>query len=163
MRKKNFPRCFTVVISCTSSSDDKKNCIKIWFVISMVFLVLHLHSYRSKKKYVSTSTCQDITHARWKRSVFSVIISHLMLLTQYQMQERCKICQTLSWWTKNLPHSVNIWDVIRIHVVPMYSLSQAPSCEPKFILLAWFLQELAYLNMLLILELACTAGQLKNK
>ena len=63
----------------------------------------------------------------------------------------------LSWWTKNWPHSSNIWDTLT-NVAPLHSVYQAPSYEPGYTLLASFLQLFAYLNMLFILEMGCTAG-----
>ena len=56
-----------------------------------------------------------------------------------------KFCQMLSWWAKNWPHFINIWDTVTPY-------------EPNLTLLAWFLQDLAYLRMLFVLEVLCTAG-----
>ena len=50
--------------------------------------------------------------------------------------------------------------------VPLCSVHQAPSYEPNFTLLARILPMLAYLSMLFILEMGCTAkstGQGKDK
>ena len=68
--------------------------------------------------------------------------------------------QKLKQWTKILPHSNNILDVV-IKVVPLCSVDQALSYVPNFTLPAWVLAKLAYLSMLFILEMTCTAG--KNK
>ena len=76
-----------------------------------------------------------------------------------------RVCQMLSWWTKNSYHSINIRDIVR-QVVPRYSVHQAPTYEPNLTLLAPLSAMLAHFSMLFILELACTAGsagQLKNK
>ena len=53
-----------------------------------------------------------------------------------------------------------------MEVVPLCSVHQAPSYEPNFTLLALLLPKLAYLSMLFILEMGCTAnnsGQGKDK
>ncbi len=76
-----------------------------------------------------------------------------------------KVCQMLFWQTKNGPHFTNIWDTVT-NVVPLHSVHQAPSYEPNLIFLAQFPTELAYLSMLFILEVlctACSAEHLKNK
>ncbi len=76
-----------------------------------------------------------------------------------------KVCQMLSWRTKNSLHSINIWDTVT-NVVPLHSVDQAPSYEPSFTLLAGFLRNFAFLSMLFILEVLCTvcsAEHLKNK
>ena len=60
---------------------------------------------------------------------------------------------------------MNICDTVT-NVVPLYPLHQDPLYEPRLILLAPFSTQLAYLNMLFIPEMACTAsnaGHLKNK
>ena len=72
------------------------------------------------------------------------------------------VCQLLLWWTKNLPYSTNSWDTVT-KVVILCSISQAPSHEPNCTLLELFPTDLVYLNMLFILEMACSAGHLKNK
>ncbi len=66
------------------------------------------------------------------------------------------VCQMLSWRTENSLHSINIWDTVS-NVVPLCSVSQAPSYEPNLTFLAPFPTELAYLSMLFILEVVCTA------
>ncbi len=66
------------------------------------------------------------------------------------------VCQMLSWRTKNWPHFINISDTVT-NVIPLHSVHQAPSYEPNLTLLAWFLRDLAYLSMLFILEVVCTA------
>ena len=48
-------------------------------------------------------------------------------------------------------------------VLPLCSVYQAPSNKPNLTLLAWYLPDLAYLSMLFILEIVCTADHLKNK
>ena len=51
-------------------------------------------------------------------------------------------------------------------VVLLRSVYQVPSYESNLTLLAWFLPDFAYLRMLLIPEMVCTAGSvdhLKNK
>ncbi len=75
------------------------------------------------------------------------------------------VCQVLSRRTKNWSHFINIWDTVT-NVVPFCSVYQAPSYEPNLTLLSWFLQDLAFLSMLFILEVlctACSAEHLKNK
>ncbi len=63
------------------------------------------------------------------------------------------LCRMLSWWTKDLAHS--ICDTFT-YVVPLCSLYQAPSYRPNLTFLAPFPTEWAYLDMLLILEVVCT-------
>ena len=63
-----------------------------------------------------------------------------------------KYCQMLSWWTKNLLHSINTRDTAT-NVIPLCSVYQASFYEPNLTLLAWFLPEFAYLSMLFILEM----------
>ncbi len=65
----------------------------------------------------------------------------------------------LSWQTKNRHHLINICDTVR-NVVPVHSVHQAPSYEHILTLRAWFLRDLAYLSMLFILEVLCTAGRI---
>ena len=62
----------------------------------------------------------------------------------------------LSWWTKKSLRSINIWNTIT-NMLPLCSVHQAPSYESNITLLAPFPTELAYLNMLYILEMVCTA------
>ena len=64
------------------------------------------------------------------------------------------VCQMLSRWTKNSPHSINISDII-IYVLPLCSVYQVPSYESNLTLLASFPTELAYWSMLFILEMVC--------
>ncbi len=66
------------------------------------------------------------------------------------------VCQMLSWWMENSPHSITIWDIIA-KVVPLYSVYQVQSYEPSFSWKHNFWPELSYLSMLIIFELACTA------
>ena len=47
-------------------------------------------------------------------------------------------------------------------VVQLCSVYQASSCVPNFTLLAWFLPNLPYLCMLVLLELACIAGSVNQ-
>ena len=54
------------------------------------------------------------------------------------------------------PHFTNICDTVT-NVLLLHPVYQAPSCEPSLILLTRFTTLLAYLNTLLILEMACTA------
>ena len=51
------------------------------------------------------------------------------------------VCQLLPWWIKYLPEVVLLCS------------------EPNFTMLAWVLPKLAYLSMLLILEVACTTNK----
>ena len=84
-------------------------------------------------------------------------------LTNHQLMT--KVCQILSRWTKNSLHPINIYDTVT-KVLPSCSVYRAPSYEPNFALLEWFLSELAYLSMLFILEVVCRVGSedhLKNK
>ena len=67
-----------------------------------------------------------------------------------------KVCKMISWWMKNSLHSINIWDIV-INAVPLCSVHQAPSYEPKLTSLAWLLPEFPYLSMIFILEVVCTA------
>ncbi len=83
----------------------------------------------------------------------------------YVGPEETKVCQMLSWRTKNGTHSINIGDTVT-NVLPLCSVYQAPSYEPSHTLIAWFLRDLAYLSMIFILEVLCIAGSaedLKNK
>ena len=76
-----------------------------------------------------------------------------------------KVCQMLTWWTKNSLHSINIWDTFT-NMVPWCSVYKAPFIESNLTLLAPFPTQLAYLSMLYILEIvcnACSADHLKNK
>ena len=68
-----------------------------------------------------------------------------------------KVCQMLSWGTKNTLHLINIWDTVT-NVLPFCSVFQAPSYEPDRTLIAWFLPKFAYLSMLFILDVVWTAG-----
>ena len=81
------------------------------------------------------------------------------------MEVDAKVCQILFWRTINSHHSINICDTVT-KVLPLCSVFQAPSYETNLTLLTWFLLEIAYLNMLFILEVVCTAvsaDHLKNK
>ena len=55
------------------------------------------------------------------------------------IQETCVtagiLCQILSWWIKNWPHSINISAIVT-NVVPLHSVYQVPSYEPSPTLLA---------------------------
>ncbi len=56
--------------------------------------------------------------------------------------------------------------LIYTNMVSLYSVYQAPSYEPNLTFLATFSTELAYLSMLFILDVLCTAGSaehIKNK
>ncbi len=64
----------------------------------------------------------------------------------------------LSWRTKNPLYSINIQDTVT-NVVLLCSLYQAPSNEPNLTFQAPFPTDLAYLSMLFILVMACTAGR----
>ncbi len=78
-------------------------------------------------------------------------------LITFQMHVKVTIvCQMLSWRTKEWPHFINIWDTVT-NVVPLHSVHQAPSYEHILTLLAWFLLDLAFLSMLFIREVLCTA------
>ena len=46
-----------------------------------------------------------------------------------------KVCQMLSWWSKNSLHSINNGDTV-INVVPLCSVYPAPSYEPNLTFLA---------------------------
>ncbi len=82
---------------------------------------------------------------------------HMILgMLQVVLSDASIVCQMLSWQTKNSSHFINIWDTVT-NVVPLHSVHQAQSYEPILTLLAWFLQDLAYLSMLFILEVLCTA------
>ena len=70
-----------------------------------------------------------------------------------------KVCQMLSWWTKELPHSNSIWDTI-INVVPLCSVYETPSYESNLTLLASLLIRACYL---FFRWSACSADHLKNK
>ncbi len=86
-------------------------------------------------------------------------------IVEYRYECYVKVCQMLSWWTKYSLYSINIGDTVS-KVIPLCSVYQAPSYGPKLTLLAWFLPEFAYLSMISILEMACTAcsgGHLKYK
>ncbi len=67
-----------------------------------------------------------------------------------------RVCQMLSWCTKNSLHSINIWDTVS-DVLPLCSVYQAPSYEPNLAFLGQFPMELACLSMLFIHEVVCTA------
>ncbi len=56
-----------------------------------------------------------------------------------------KVCQMLSWRTKNWPHSINIWDTVT-HVLPLCSVYQAPSYESHLTLLAAFFDRVGLLE-----------------
>ncbi len=76
-----------------------------------------------------------------------------------------EVCQMLSRRTKNSSYFINIQDT-DTKVVPLHSAHQAPSYEPILTFLAPFPTELAYLSMLFILDVlctACSAEQIKNK
>ncbi len=45
-----------------------------------------------------------------------------------------------------------------MEVIPLCSVQQTPSYEPNFTLLAGLLPKLAYLSMLFIFEIGCTAN-----
>ncbi len=62
----------------------------------------------------------------------------------------------LSWRTKNSSHLINISDT-DTNMVSLYSVYQAPSYEPNLTFLAPFPTELAYLSMLFIFDVLCTA------
>ena len=47
------------------------------------------------------------------------------------------LCQMLSWWTKNFPHSINVWDRLT-NLIPLCSVYQTPSYEHNLTLLAPF-------------------------
>ncbi len=99
-------------------------------------------------------------------SVFSLsICTFITNLISSWMSMLGKVCQMLSWLTKNSLHFISIWDII-INVVPLCSVYQALSYESNLTLLAWFQPEIAYLSMLFILGVvfpACSADHLKNK
>ncbi len=71
----------------------------------------------------------------------------------------------LSWRTKNSSDFINICDTVT-NLIPLCSVYEASSYESILTFLAPFPTELAYLSMLFILEVLCTAGSaehLKNK
>ena len=79
----------------------------------------------------------------------------------------CKILasilrQMLSWWTKNSLHSINIGDIVT-KVVSLCSVYRVPFYESNFTFLASFPTKLAYLSMLVILEVVCTKRACSNR
>ncbi len=76
--------------------------------------------------------------------------------------DESRVRQMLSWWTKNSLHSIQYLNTVT-KVLPLCSVCQAPSYESNLTLLTPFPTELAYLSMLFILEVVCTAYHLKNK
>ncbi len=81
------------------------------------------------------------------------------LTTQGFTYKTTKVCQMLSWWTKNSLYSINICYVVT-EVVLLCSLYQAPSYESNIALLGRFLPDFAYWRKLFILEMVCTAVQI---
>ncbi len=75
------------------------------------------------------------------------------------------VCQMLSWWTKSSLHSINIQDTFT-NVLLLCSVCQAPCYEHNLTMLVPFPTELAYLSIIFILEVVCTAcsaDHLKNR
>ncbi len=72
----------------------------------------------------------------------------------------CKVCQMLSWRTKNWPHFINIRDTFT-NVVPLHSVYQAPSYEPTLTFLAPFPR--VCLFEYVIYSWRASAEHLKNK
>ena len=75
------------------------------------------------------------------------------------------ICQMSSWWTKNSLHSINTRDTVT-NLVPSCSVHQAPVYESNLTLLAPVPTKFAYLSIVFILEMICTAciaDHLKDK
>ena len=122
--------CEIVSISC----DHCNQCSLALLSISLLFA-----SIPARLLIILYSTN---TSTSWYHDIICIYFAVFVSLS--------KVCQML-WWMKNSPHCINIRGVVTT-VVPMYSIFQAPSHEPKFSLLASFLPKPAYLNM-----------QLKNK
>ena len=76
-----------------------------------------LHMSDHSIRWVLNSCCTILWYLFWWRSCMNV--------TSYN-----KVCQMLSWQTKNWTHSINIWDIVT-NLVPLYSVHQAPSYEPS--------------------------------
>ena len=74
----------------------------------------------------------------------------LYACTRNAQDGTASVCQTLSWWMKYWPYSISIWDTFT-NVVPLHS-------DTKRHHMSLLLQMFAYLNILFILEMACTAG-----
>ncbi len=96
------------------------------------------------------------TTQRWWLISWSLMSSLSMPHRISYIRHSCKLCQMLPWWTKNSLHSIIICDTVTT-VLPLYSVYQAPSYEPNLTSLAAFPSEWAYLSMLFILEMFCTA------
>ncbi len=135
-----------------------------WVMISMPNgnILIRVKSATDTRR---ADTCQTLAwffHADLQLSIYESIFA----IIDKNMTVNTGIgCQMLSWRTKNGPHFNNIWDTVT-NVVPLYSVHQAPSYEPNLTLLAGFLRDLAYLSMLFILEVLCTASsaeRLKDK
>ncbi len=107
-----------------------------------------------------------VAHAHLTPCSISFICTSTSSHISYSHHDQMHIvCQMLFWRTKNWPHFINICDTVTT-LVPLHSVHQAPSYGPNVTLLAWFLRDLAYLSMLFILEVlctACSAEHLKNK
>ncbi len=135
-----------------------------YFVSIYTVIQITLWSYlnlRCCPLIISIFLCRPCEACQPKGNVHCL---YSMLLVS-RWNTRFIVCQMLSWRTKNWSHFINIWDTVT-NVIPLCSVHQAPSYEHNLILLAWILQDLAYLSMLFILEVlctACSAEHLKNK
>ncbi len=118
---------------------DMGSCYKILHPHIHIWFALGIHSALGLVKY----PCTDMTY---------VFYGHLFL----QYDTSCKLCQMLPRWTENPLHSIIIWDTVTI-VLPLYSVYQARPNESNLTSLALTPTEWAYLSMLFILEVVCTA------
>ncbi len=102
--------------------------------------------------------CQPCKRRKWSQAAGILLIQVVCNMPAIWFMLKYKVCQMLSWRTKNSSHFINIWDTVT-NLVPLHSVYQAPSYELILTFLAPFPTELAYLSMLFILEVLCTAPQ----
>ena len=86
--------------------------------------------------------------------------THACQVVRRQSMDMNNLCllytQMLLWWTNNSPHFIKVWDIVS-KVVSSCLVDKVPFLELTSTVRSWFLQKMANLSMLFILEMVCTS------
>ncbi len=101
----------------------------------------------------------------WDKGIVHFLLAHQQVTLAVCITSNiCYSWSNVKVVDKKLSHFINVWNNVKKSRT-LCSVYWAPSCDLNFILTLWFLPKLAYLNMLIILNMACTgsAGHFMNK